>query len=331
MTRVTAPSRLHFGLLNLPAVGPDRWPGIDGQPGLPVRHFGGVGLLVDHPGLCVHVEPAADWSANGWLSDRALEFAQRFVATLPADERQPFRVTVEYAPTAHRGLGVGTQLGLATARAVAVESGHADWPAVELAVRVGRGERSAIGVHGFDCGGLIVEGGKLPGEPLSPLVARVPFPADWHVLVYDPPGDAAWHGGREREAFAQLASAGPPPSETQSLCRVVLTGLLPALAARDLGGFGEALYEFNARAGDLFAVAQGGRYAGSAVAELVTRLRRMGVKGVGQSSWGPTVFAVVGSLVEANELHRATAYEVPAGIARASTGAVIESSPTTCP
>ena len=157
MTRVEAPSRLHFGLLGLPADGRDRWPGIDGRPGLPVRHFGGVGLMIDRPSLCVRVEPATAWSASGPLHARAQEFAKRFVESLPAEERRPFRVAVESAPPEHTGLGVGTQFGLAIAKAVAIECGHPDWPAADLAARVGRGERSAIGVHGFERGGLIVE------------------------------------------------------------------------------------------------------------------------------------------------------------------------------
>jgi beta-ribofuranosylaminobenzene 5'-phosphate synthase len=321
VTRVTAPSRLHFGLLGLPTAGRGHWPGLDGGPGLPVRHFGGAGLMVDKPGLCLRVEPADDWTATGPLADPALGFARRFVGTLPQGEQRPFRVTVEFAPVEHTGLGVGTQVGLAVARAIAVETGHPDWCAVELAARVGRGERSAIGVHGFDLGGLIVVGGKRPAESMSPLVARYPFPADWRVLVYTPPGDTAWHGGRERQAFARLAEAGPSPAETEALCRIVLTGMLPALAAADLEGFGEAVYEFNARVGNAFSPVQGGRYSGPGVAALVTKLRGIGVKGVGQSSWGPTVFAVVGSPGAASDLQRATARDVPGVIAHVSAGA----------
>lgn len=321
MTRVEAPTRLHFGLLSLPALGRDRWPGLDGGPGQPVRHFGGVGLMVDRPSLGVRVERASSWGATGPLQTRALEFAHRFVESLPAAERQPFRVTVETAPPEHTGLGVGTQLGLAVAKAIATEIGHADWPATELAVRVGRGERSAIGVQGFDRGGLIVEGGKVPGEAISPLVGRWLLPADWRILLYTPPADAAWHGGRERQAFAKLAEAGPSPAETETLCRVVLTAMLPALASADVDAFGEAVYEFNARVGDAFAPVQGGRYAASAVTALVARLRGMGVKGVGQSSWGPTVFGIVGSPAQAADLRRATAPDVPAVIAGPSSGA----------
>jgi beta-ribofuranosylaminobenzene 5'-phosphate synthase len=289
MTRVVAPSRLHFGLLSLPGNDSPKWTGIDGGTSSPIRHFGGVGLMVDRPGLTVRVEDANEWSADGPLASRAMEFARQFVESLPTNERRPFRVMVEDAPAQHSGLGVGTQLALAVARAIAVESGHGDWKAVELAQRVGRGERSAIGIHGFESGGLIVEGGKTAGEAVAPLVARFAFPADWAVVLFTPPGRTDWHGGRERDAFARL---GPNLAQTNELCRIVLMGLLPALVSADLDAFGEALYEFNVRAGGLFAPVQGGCFASSEVAACVARLRSAGVRGVGQSSWGPTVFAI---------------------------------------
>jgi len=322
MTRVTAPSRLHFGLLGLPAAGFDRWRWPDGAPGLPVRHFGGVGLMVDRPGLAVRVEPASEWAATGPIADRALDFARRVVGSLPVAERRPFRIVVESAPAEHTGLGVGTQLGLATAKAIAVETGHPDLTAAELALRVGRGERSAVGIHGFDGGGLIVEGGKLPGEALSPLIARVAFPPEWAILLFTPAGSGSWHGGLEQQAFARLAAGGPSPAETEALCRLILTGLLPALASADLDGFGEAVYEMNARAGDAFAAAQGGRYAGPAVAELVARFRSLGIKGAAQSSWGPTVFAVVRRPDAAAVA--GLIKDTPVVVAGASTGAVVE-------
>jgi beta-RFAP synthase len=293
MTRVVAPSRLHFGLLHLPGTGQDRWPGIDGGPGLPIRQFGGVGLMIDGPGVTVRVERANEWSSEGPLAVRAMEFASRFTATLPPDAQTPFRILVEQCASEHAGLGTGTQLALAVAKAIAVESGFGNWPATELARRAGRGGRSAIGVHGFDRGGLVVEGGKLPGEAISPLVCHHPFPSDWAVLLFSPGDSATWHGTREREAFTQLEQVEPSLTETDALCRLVLTGMLPALALADLDAFGEAVFELNARVGEGFASVQGGRYASPAVSECVSHLRGMGVKGVGQSSWGPTVFAVV--------------------------------------
>jgi predicted sugar kinase len=60
-----------------------------------------------------------------------------------------------------------------------------------------------------------------------------------------------------------------------------------------LAAFGDAVHEFNRRAGEPFAAAQGGAYASPAIAELIVELRALGIRGVGQSSWGPTVFAMV--------------------------------------
>src|SRR5437867_3065524 len=105
--------------------------------------------MIDQPGLSVRLESADQWRASGPLADRALELARRFVATLPPDAVEPHRIIVESTPPEHVGLGTGTQLGLAVAKTLAIAHGHSDWDAVELARRVGRGARSAVGVHGF--------------------------------------------------------------------------------------------------------------------------------------------------------------------------------------
>ncbi|HUR54302.1 MAG TPA: hypothetical protein VMZ71_09230 [Gemmataceae bacterium] len=290
MTRVTAPARLHFGLLNVPG---------DEPAG---RAFGGVGLMVEQPCVVVSVRPAAAWQFEGPLASRAQGFALKFVAGLPEADRRPFQVLVERCPAEHSGLGVGTALGLSVAKALAVECGFAELSAVDLAVRVGRGQRSAVGVHGFDGGGLIVEPGKLPGEAVSPLVARVKLPDEWRVVVFTPTVHGHWHGSREQRAFDSARSA-PRAGVTDALCRIALQGILPAALGGDLDAFGEAVHEFNRMAGEPFAAAQGGNYASPEVAALIDLLRAGGVRGVGQSSWGPNVFAVVGSEQSALE-HR---------------------------
>ena len=312
MTRVTAPSRLHFGLFNVPAPGE-----------VLTRAFGGVGLMIDQPGVVVAARPAGSWQFEGTLASRAQVFAHRFLAR-HSDPPPPLQVLVERTPAEHVGLGVGTQLGLAVAKALAVEADEADLTAPELAVRVGRGDRSAIGVHGFDRGGLIVEPGKAPGEAVSPLLTRVLLPDEWRVVVLTPGGGEKWHGGREREAFARAGAVPRPPGLTDALCRIALVGMLPAAVAGDLAGFGEAVYEFNRRAGEPFAAAQGGAYAGPAVDAVVAAVRARGVAGVGQSSWGPSVFAVVGSAEEAAGLVKAMLGTARGWVARLSAGHRVE-------
>jgi beta-ribofuranosylaminobenzene 5'-phosphate synthase len=326
VTRVEAPSRLHFGILSPPIEGREYWPGLQGHQGLPIRHYGGLGLMVDRPGVTVEVQEADEWSTSGLLGDRALTFARRIVDHLPVDEQRPFQITVDTPAVEHTGLGVGTQLGMAVTKAIAIETGHADWSIRELAERSGRGERSAIGIHGFAAGGLIVEGGKRPGEALSPLVGQYALPKEWKVLLCFPETEGEWHGQRERLAFHQLSRVGPSPHEIETLCRLVLMGMLPALAAPNLDEFGEALYEFNARVGDHFAPVQGGRYCSPAVAKCVERLRGRGIRGVGQSSWGPTVFAIVRE-VEAHLILKEIR-DMPAMLTSPSAGASFERDPS---
>ncbi|MDY3561793.1 hypothetical protein R5W23_003221 [Gemmata sp. JC673] len=310
MIRVVAPSRLHAGLFRVPG------------PVAPVageRAFGGAGLMVELPGVVVTARPAAGWQFEGPLASRAQVFAMRFLMSVPEDRRRPQQVLVERAPAEHTGLGTGTQLGLAVAKVLAVAHGEGGLPSPDLAARVGRGERSAIGVHGFDHGGLLVDAGKLPGEPVSPLLARVDLPDEWRVVVFTPPVAGGWHGARERHAFSVAAGGAP-----DALRRLVDEALLPAARAGDSDTFGDALYEFNRRAGEPFAEAQGGVYASPEVETLIADLRSRGVRGVSQSSWGPTVFALAPDADTALSLVLRFRGRVPCFVTRLSSGHRVE-------
>ncbi|HEY2909960.1 MAG TPA: hypothetical protein VGI99_06925 [Gemmataceae bacterium] len=312
MTRVTAPSRLHFGLLHVPL----------GVTAASERSFGGVGLMIDRPGVVVSARPAAAWQFEGMLASRAQEFAHRFLAGRA--DCPPLQVLVERCPEQHTGLGAGTQLGLAIGLAIASELGESGLAAVEIAERVGRGQRSAVGVHGFDRGGLIVEMGKLPSEPIAPLFRALTLPETWRVAVFVPQGEAAWHGGREEQAFAAAGTGLHIDSLTATLTDLMLQRIVPAAEAGHLTDFGEAVHEFNRRAGEPFAAAQGGPYSSAAVAEIIGRLRKLGVAGVGQSSWGPAVFAIVESADRAAGLVRQLQGAARGWTARISPGGTVE-------
>lgn len=291
MIRVHTPSRLHFGLLSVPAAQMAAWPNQEGTPVIPRRPFGGVGLMIDRPGIELTVEPTSSWHAEGPLADRALTFGKRFCASVGL--QQAFRVRIDAAAPEHTGLGTGTQLGLAIAYAIAQLSGRIDWNSIQLAPHVGRGLRSALGIHGFTHGGFLVEAGKRADTSIAPLVFHHDFPADWHILLITPRDMKGYSGIREVDAFAGLANQARDDRVTESLCRIVLLGMLPALLEQDLAAFGESVYDFNRRVGTLFQPAQGGIYAHPGTEALIKRIRAAGVPGVGQSSWGPTVFAIV--------------------------------------
>ena len=196
MARVRTASRLHFGLLSL-AGQTQAWPDARGRALLPARSFGGVGLMVDRPGVEVSAAPAEEWSAEGPLAGRALEFARRFARSWrdeTGEEVPPRRLVVGRSAPEHAGLGTGTQLGLAVGRLLASACGLA-MSAPELARRVGRGGRSALGVHGFERGGLLVEAGK--GN------ARVTLPFD------------AWREGKGAPATLEVPVVDEGPKATK--------------------------------------------------------------------------------------------------------------------
>jgi beta-RFAP synthase len=249
--------------------------------------------MTQTPGITLSAEPAGSWGAAGPLAARV----DRLLQTLPtrlaeAGVRvQPVQIAVLQAPAEHVGLGVGTQLSLAVARALLRLAGvDVDaWSVDALGRLAGRGARSGIGIHGFRHGGLIVDGGRKDETGIPPMVARLDFPEDWSILIVQPDGRRGLHGTEESRAFAEL----PPIAEhvTERLCRILLLELLPAVVERDLPAFGAALGELQAHVGALFAAVQGGPQTSPRSATIIAELRRGGFTGIGQSSWGPTLYA----------------------------------------
>jgi beta-ribofuranosylaminobenzene 5'-phosphate synthase len=165
---------------------------------------------------------------------------------------------------------------------------------------VGRGGRSAVGTYGFQSGGLIVDGGKVAGEMLGKLVKRLDVPEEWRFLLVCPPGVEGLTGACESAAFERLPAV--PDSVTNELWLITNNSLLPSLETKNCAAFGEAVYQFGRIAGECFAAAQGGTFASPEISELVASIRASGVAGVGQSSWGPTVFAITANDAEAEQL-----------------------------
>ena len=281
---VAAPSRLHFGLWSLGGEG---------------RQFGGVGAMIERPGLKLEIVTADEFAATGALADRAERFARCWAEfhrlPLPAG-----RLQVIAAPPEHVGLGTGTQLGLAVAAGLNAWCGLPAQSPLELALSVRRGRRSAVGTHGFVLGGLIVEQGKLPDEPVSPLDCRVELPAQWRFVLVRPLGLAGLAGDEEVEAMARQAAV--LPAVRGELIAEARERLVPAAATGDSAGFAESLYRYGNLAGQCFAARQGGPYNGPVLTALVEKVRQLGHAGVGQSSWGPTLFVATSSSENAERL-----------------------------
>lgn len=272
---VTAPGRLHFGMFSF------------GVPTL--RQYGGAGVMIDGHATELHFTPAGEFACVGRDADRVGRALAAVRATDWGCNLPPCRIEVVAAPPAHIGLGSGTQLSLAVVAGLRAVLRLPPLGVVDLAQTAGRAKRSAVGLYGFLHGGLIVEAGRLPHDAVSPLVAAVTLPAAWRFVLITPRGEGL-SGESERAAFAALPSV--PPSLTDELCRIALLDLVPAARSGDFAGFAEATYRFGYGAGQCFKSHQSGVYATEQLAALVARIRAAGIAGVGQSSWGPTLFSL---------------------------------------
>ncbi len=290
---VRAPARLHLGFLD-PA-------------GTLGRRFGSVGLVIDGFECAVEVTASAVDQVVAATADaheevgRAAACLERLRASTGL--REPLRLTLRQVLPAHAGFGSGTQLALAIGRA------FVGWHGVEastptLAHWLGRGLRSGIGIGGFDQGGLLVDGGPAVDGAPAPVLARAAIPSAWRIVVVQDPHQRGLSGDAERRAIAALEPLAR--AQAADLCHQVLMRVLPGAMAGDFDAFAAGVDSIQQVLGEHFAPAQGGSpWSSAAVDRAMRGLRGRGAparSAIGQSSWGPTGFAIVASEADAQAL-----------------------------
>jgi beta-ribofuranosylaminobenzene 5'-phosphate synthase len=286
---VRAPGRLHLGFLD-PA-------GSLGRP------YGSLGLVVSgfETEIALSEAPTDQVIASG--ADERAE-VERAAAHLQALRRhtgrhEPLRLVLLRVLPAHAGFGSGTQLALAIGRAFAQWHGLT-LGAPLLAQWLGRGLRSGIGIAGFDHGGLLVDGGPAAAGQPAALLARMPLPSAWRVLVVQDAMHRGLSGADERHAIATLPPL--PQAHAADICHQVLMRVLPGAACGEFAPFAAGITHIQKLLGRHFAAAQGGSaFTSAAVGRLIEWLEQCTGHGaaVGQSSWGPTGFAILPSQAEA--------------------------------
>ena len=265
------------------------------------RKFGSIGLSLTEPGLKLTASLSEQINISGEpaVSAASLARAAKLAPLFLQNLKLPAGVNIhleQHIPE-HAGLGSGTQIALAIGTAIK-RLHQVEISTAQIAAMAGRGSRSGIGIAAFDQGGLLIDGGRaltLPANGLAPtkippLIARYDFPADWRVLMIFDASQPGIHGEAELQAFKDLPQF--PESLAAHLCRYVLMQAMPALVERDLTAFGNSIQVLQSHIGDYFAPAQGGRYASKLVGSVLQHLENSGVACFGQSSWGPTGFAV---------------------------------------
>ena len=286
-----ASGRLHLGFLD-PA-------------GTLGRRYGSLGLAIDgfETRVTLGASPQQVVLAEGAAERAEIGRATEFLSLLQRHSglREPLQLVLGQVLPAHAGFGSGTQLALAIGRA------FAQWHRLDvgtplLAQWLGRGKRSGIGIAGFDRGGLLVDGGPGADGAPAPLLARLPLPEAWRVLVVRDTASQGLSGADERQAIATLPPL--PQPRAAEICHEVLMRVLPGAASADFAAFAGGVARIQQIMGAHFAPAQGGSaFTSAAVGRLVGWVAEAEpLAATGQSSWGPTGFAIVASEERAQAL-----------------------------
>ncbi len=294
MLEVVTGSRLHFGLLELAA----------GQP----LRFGGLGLMLDEPGWVIrfgtdpslhdvelaHEQIPADFSAR-------IGHARSLISQRTGRDFNAIHVEVRQTLPMHSGLGAGTQLAAAVALGLAISSGLTSEVKIdELVHSSGRGKRSGIGLYGFLRGGLILDEGHSREIVRAVSATSVVINRDWRVVLITPDQIEAVTGGYEASLLERLGQTANPSRDR--MFKLAKSSLELASQIDSFTDFTTVLQEYVDAAGQLFAAGQGGMYNGESVSHAVALAKDCGLRAVGQSSWGPTVFGFAKNQIDAEQI-----------------------------
>lgn len=288
MIKVVSPSRLHLTLIDLNA-----------ELG---RVDGGAGITLESPGMELLVAEADNVEIVG---DSLLAGKMRKAADALLPAGKGIKLQINDSLPDHVGLGSGTQAALSAAAAINKMYGLGK-SVRELAIAIGRGGTSGIGVAAFENGGIILDGGhKFKDKcafspsaashvPPGPVLFRRDFP-DWSIVLAIPDTKGA-HDAEEVDIFKKYCPI--PLAEVQEICHVILMQMLPALVEEDLESFGRAINHFQLVGFKRREVELQPR----PVLDIMEYMRDNGAGGSGISSFGPVVYGIVGSSGEGKRL-----------------------------
>ena len=277
---VITSARLHMGFFDL--------------SGSKAPTYGSLGMSIDAPRTHIELAKNDITLIDTKSNENVAKIVENIVNSF--DIKLKFSLKIHESIPAHTGLGSGTQLALAIGAGLN-QLFHLNLSSMDIAKQAKRGKRSGIGIAAFEQGGVLVDSGKTNNE-LPHIALRHRFSDDWRVLLVSDSTSTGVHGEAELQAFQLLKPA------QSSLRDMVFNHMMPALQRRDLLTFGACMQDLQAYNGAYFAPVQGGHYASKAVASVLAWLQQNGAACVGQSSWGPTGFAILESAQHAESLQK---------------------------
>jgi len=280
---ISAPAHLHTGNFDL-----------TGDLG---RLYGTVGFAIDLP-LEVEVAKAIGIKAE---DKDAYKFAKRFVEKTRIEGAE---IRVEREIPRFVGLGFHTTLALSIGVALSKLYGL-NLGVEDVALIMGRGTITALGVYAFKTGGFIIEGGFRVDQRekmVPPLIYQSAMPKDWLFVVAIPDEsrvEITKMRAREDEILGNLKVM--PKQQSDQLSRIVLVKIMPAFVEKNIKEFGEGLTIFNRKLGEFWSSYQEGTYRNKVVDGGIKLMLKHSSCAC-QTSWGPTFYSIVKGESEAKRL-----------------------------
>ncbi|MEM4552614.1 MAG: hypothetical protein QXI86_00065 [Ignisphaera sp.] len=259
--------------------------------------YGGLGVAIEYPKIRVKVYRDTGFSVinkvHGLYVDDVVDLVKNSLNV------SSIGIVVEEAYSRHVGLGSTTQLALSISYGIA-KLLDMKYSVRELAVALGRGRDSGIGVATFEYGGFVVDSGRRVNQrvevprsvnDIPQILFRSYLPEDWYFIVIIPHGIKGLDEVRERSVMDYPQ---PLPRDLQyELYKLLLLHIIPSIVRRDIEVFGKAITKLQRIVGEYFSKYQGGIYCCREAEEIVNALLNSGAQGAGQSSWGPTVYGII--------------------------------------
>lgn len=262
--------------------------------------YGGLGAALSQPSVVVRVSRLGGKGFDV-VNRSGVDISDCIDSVVKAFDLRGVGIEVLSAIPRHIGLGSTTQMTLAIAYAASKLLGLG-YSVRDIAVRLCRGRDSGIGVIAFERGGFIVDSGRRiseSGKVLCPTsledlpqpIFRAPIPRKWSFILFIQKMRRGFDEIGERRAMDVPTSL--PKDIQHELYKLVFLYMIPSILRRDIDVFGKALTRLQFVVGEYFSKYQGGIFCCEEAEAIVNTMLRHGVKGVGQSSWGPTVYGLV--------------------------------------
>ncbi len=260
--------------------------------------YGSIGVAIDRPVARIVVRESNGlrvYNRSGIYMDDVVDKVSKALGV------ENVGITIYSAIPRHIGLGSTTQLSLALACAINKLYGLG-YSVRELALKLGRGYVSGIGIAAFERGGFIVDTGRHVDKKgrlkelrniadLPAILLRYSVPTDWRFVIIVPRGA---HELKDNEEDNIISSPKQIDKEDQLLLyRELINGIIRGIVENDIIRFSKALRKIQRITGKYFSPYQQGIFCCRETQEIVEAFEKHRVIGVGQSSWGPLAYGLV--------------------------------------